>query len=318
VNSQAEILAALAEYDNYLICGHENPDPDSIGSMLAMYQYLTSIGKRAWMMSADPIPNYPWPNIDRILPVQELDFQAVVIVDCEPERTGRLLPLVEKAEVTINIDHHKGNPGSCTYNYIDTSQAATCMILYQLFQTGGVEFDYRFAQPLYAGIIGDTGGFRHANTTKEVFLAAAELTGHGAVPDQTAHVIYGSKPLELMRFLGYALAKLDTRHNRRLVWLALSNQDFVNFEVDPRQCDQLIEYVRMVEGSEIAILFREISPGVVRIGFRSRGIDIHQLAVHFGGGGHLLAAGAQLEGKLPEIVSEVIDTASRLLEGEAL
>lgn len=318
VNKQTELLAALAKYDRYLICSHENPDPDSIGSMLAMYQYLRRIGKKVWMMCADPIPDFPWPNMSRILPFQDIDYQTAIILDCEPERTGKLLPLIKKAEVTINIDHHKGNPGSCTINYIDPEQAATCMILYQLFKTAGIDLDYGIAQPLYAGIVGDTGGFRHANTTAEVFAAAADLTTCGAVPSVTAQVLFESKPLEFMQFLGYALAKLNTKHYRRLVWLALAEQDFAEFGMDPRWCDQLIDYVRMVKGCEVAILFREMAPGIVRIGFRSNSIDIHQLAVHFGGGGHLLAAGAQMEGELSAIVEEVINAASKLLEGEEL
>ena len=106
VNKQAELLAALAKYDRYLICSHENPDPDSIGSMLAMYQYLRRIGKKVWMMCADPIPDFPWPNMSRILPFQDIDYQTAIILDCEPERTGKLLTLVKKAEVAINIDKH--------------------------------------------------------------------------------------------------------------------------------------------------------------------------------------------------------------------
>lgn len=96
VNKQAELLAALAKYDRYLICSHENPDPDSIGSMLAMYQYLRRIGKKVWMMCADPIPDFPWPNMSRILPFQDIDYQTAIILDCEPERTGKLLPLIKK------------------------------------------------------------------------------------------------------------------------------------------------------------------------------------------------------------------------------
>jgi len=317
VNSLAEMVDVLRQYDNYLIVAHENPDPDSIGSMIAMYRFLQLIGKNARMICADPIPPYPWPNIEHIQASADTAFENVIILDCEPTRTGKLLPLIKQAKLSFNIDHHEGNGAYCDYNYIDTNQAATCMIIYQLLQVAGVTVDTQLAIALYAGIIGDTGGFRHANTTEDVFRVAADLVAHGANPNLTAQVIFESKPIEFMRFLGYALGKLQTGLNQRLVWLALTYEDFNRYGIDPRQSDQIIDYTRMVEGCEIAILFREVSPNMIRIGFRSRRMPIHQLAVQFGGGGHLLAAGASVAGPLDETVQKVIAAAAQLLEGDS-
>lgn len=316
VNNEERFLKALQRYDDYLICSHTNPDADSIGAMLAMYGYLKQLGKHAEMAVTDPVPDLPLPNIGQMGPVSARKYDHVIVLDCEPKRTGAIHPIIEKAIVTFNVDHHKDNPGTCTYNYIDTEQAATCMILYRLFKNAGADFNLELAQPLYAGIVGDTGGFRHANTTTEVFLAAADLTAQGVVPHLTAEAIFATKPLQLIRFLGYALTRIETRHDNRLVWLALSDQDFKRFNVDPSHCDQFIDYVRMVAGSEIVILFREIAPDVVRIGFRSRGLNIHQLAIKFGGGGHLMAAGAQVDSPLADTVEQVVAAASKLLEGD--
>lgn len=309
-------LDGLLANDNYLIIAHENPDPDSIGSMLAMYHLLTVLDKQAWMMCDDPIPNYSWPNIDQILPTQDVDFDNVIVLDCESERTGKLFQYITKAKFTFNIDHHKGNPGNCDFNLIDPDQAATCMVIYNLISQLNVEFVYELAQPLYAGIVGDTGGFRHSNSTQNVFLAAAKLVKYGAKPDVTAREIFGCKSLEFVKFIGYALGKLRTTKDDQLVWLALSQDDFLQFKVSPQKSDQLIEYARMVAGSKIVILFREVAPNQIRIGFRSNGINIHQLATKFGGGGHLLAAGATIEGELSESVEKVINAALELLEGE--
>jgi len=314
VSKEDQFLDALKRYDDYMICSHTNPDADSIGAMLAMYGFLQRLGKKAVMVVTDPIPDLPLPNIGQMQTSPDREYECVIVLDCEPKRTGDLVPLIAKAAVTFNVDHHKDNPGACTYNYIDTSQAATCMILYQMFKGTGAVLGSELAQPLYAGIVGDTGGFRHANTTTEVFLAAADLTAQGAVPHLTAEAIFATKPLELIRFLGYALTKIETMHNNRLVWLALSEQDFKQYGIDPSNCDQFIDYIRMVGGSEIVILLREVAPDVVRIGFRSRSLNIHQLALRFGGGGHLLAAGAQVNSPLAETVQRVIAAASELLE----
>ncbi|NMB39232.1 MAG: hypothetical protein GX994_06640 [Firmicutes bacterium] len=316
MNKLSAFIERLLAYDNYLIVGHENPDPDSIGSMLAVYGCLKTFGKKSWMISADPIPKYDWPNIEMILPAEEVEFENAIILDCEPKRTGKLYSFVQQAKFTFNIDHHKNNQGECDYNYIDVDQAATCMIIYDIVNHLGLDMSFEIAQPLYGGILGDTGGFRHQNTTSSVLLAAADLITHGARPDKTAREIFYSKPLEFIKFMGCALSKLKTSNNNQLVWLVLSYQDFTENGVNPQQCDQLIEYARMVENSEIVILFREILPNTIRIGFRSNNINIHQLAAHFGGGGHLLAAGAQLEGSLPDVVDLVITAAAKLLEGE--
>ncbi|NLM26047.1 MAG: bifunctional oligoribonuclease/PAP phosphatase NrnA [Firmicutes bacterium] len=316
VNSIDLFTQALLEKDNFLIVAHEHPDPDSIGSMLAMYHLLQVHGKKCWMMCADPIPAYNWPNIDQILPLTEIPFENAVILDCEAERTGKVYELISHAKHTFNIDHHRGNNGNCDYNLIDPEQAATCMIIYRLYQALDTELSYESAQPLYGGLVGDTGGFRHSNTSVEVLSAAAEFVKYGANPSQTSREIFESKSLEFIKFLGYALGKIQTSYSNRLVWLGISLSDFEKFNLTPEDADQLIQYVRMIRGSEITILFREVAPNEIRIGFRSHKIDIHQLAVKFNGGGHLLAAGAKLEGSLEQVMDRVIKAAEDLLEGE--
>lgn len=316
VNSLVRFGTALKKHDAFLIIAHENPDPDSIGSMLAMFQCLKLLGKKAWMISDDPIPNYSWPNIEKIVQSSNLDYKNVIVLDCEPDRTGSLKPLIERADVTFNLDHHEGNKGQCSYNYIDTKQAATCMIIYHLINHLQLQLSYELAQPLYGGIVGDTGGFRHANTSQEVFIAAADLVAHGACPSLTAREIFNSKTFNFVRFTGYALSKIEKSSDSKIVWLALSYSDFVNNVIDPQLCDQLIDYVRMVADTEIVILFREIKPNIVRIGFRSNQVNIRDLAVKYSGGGHVLAAGAQIEGELTQIVDNVVNSAGALLAGD--
>lgn len=316
VNSIGSFTEALLKNDNFLIVGHEHPDPDSIGSMLAMYHLLTELGKSCWMMSDDLIPDYDWPNIEKILPMEAMPFENAIILDCEPSRTGKMFSMLKQAKVTFNIDHHQGNPGNCNYNIIDPKQPATCMIIYDIFKALNVKLSYESAQPLYAGLVGDTGCFRHSNTSKKVFLAAAELVEHGASPNLTARAIFESKSLEFVRFLGFALGKIQTSFHQQLVWLGLSLADFKQFNLSPDDGDQLIQFVRMIRGSEITILFREVAPNEIRIGFRSHRIDINQLAKKFDGGGHLLASGAKQSGPLGQVMAKVIQAAEDLLEGE--
>ena len=312
-----ELGNLLQQRDHYLIVGHENPDPDSIGSMLGIYQCLRHLGKTCHMMCADALADLSWPNMDKITPFdQAIPYETAIVLDCEPNRTGILASLIKDAPFLINIDHHQGSAHSGDFNYVDTHQAATSMIIFSLAKELSIPISYPIAQPLYGGILGDTGGFRHSNTTTEVLLAAAELVANGARPADTAREIFECKPLEFLKFLGYALGKIQTSHNGRIAWVALSQQDFTTHDVDPANSDQLIQYVRMVAETEIAMLFREVAPLEIRIGFRSHRVNIHTLASHFGGGGHILAAGAKLNGTLPDVVEQVISSANLLLEGE--
>lgn len=316
MNNLSVFSQALLANDNYLIVAHENPDPDSIGSMLGLYHCLTALGKKCTMMSSDSLPRFSWPGMNLIQPYHNLEVENAIVLDCDPQRTGEIIKLVDRAKLSFNIDHHEGNPKTSDYNLVDSSQAATATLVYKLCCELGVEFSYEIALPLYGGIVGDTGGFRHANTNQEVFEISAQLMQYGIKPDVVAREIFASKSIDFVRFLGYALSKLQSRFDGKLVWLSISYKEFEDFKIAPEKADTLIEHIRIIDGNEISILLREVEPEKVRIGFRSNAVNIHQLAVHFGGGGHILASGARMEGSLAEVEKQVTTVASQLLEGE--
>lgn len=317
MNSLQEIVRHLQEHDGFIVVGHEGPDPDSLGSMLGLYFGLTKLGKECRVVSADPIPAYlSWPGLDKIEQLPEgfhPGESCVIVVDCEPQRTGAISPGVQEAKFLINIDHHERGRGIGDLVYVDSTEAATSVIIYRLLLELGVPLDRDIATVLYGGIVGDTGGFRHANTNSEVLTIAAQLLTYGVQPDQVAREIFSTQPLDFMRLLGFALSNLQTSVEGRLVWCALSSEDFQRFDVDPNNTDHLVSYVRMLDTAEIAMVLREVSPGVIRLGLRANKVDVGSLARHFGGGGHKLASGATLRGDFQEVVAEVIKTAEHYL-----
>ncbi len=316
VSSLVELAQTLVEHDNFLIVSHEHPDADSIGSMLGLFHTLSFLGKKCQLICDDPVPDYGWPGMECFRTMEEIQpFETAIVLDCEPSRTGKFVSILADASFLINIDHHQGNNAECSYQFVDPKQAATAMIVYKLVKLLGVPFSPEIAKSLYGGILGDTGGFRYSNTTYDVFLAAAELVTHGALPADTARELFECKSFEFLKILGFALSKIQLSTNKKIAWMALTCQDFHDFSVDPSDCDQLIQYARMVAGTEIAILFREVAPQEIRIGFRSHRVSIHTLASHFGGGGHLLAAGAKVEGMaLPAVIEAVLAQAHQVLE----
>lgn len=321
MNTLAEVAQFLREHDDYIIVGHENPDPDSIGSMLGLYYGLVQMNKRCRMVSADPIPKtLTWTGLELIEHIPEgIDAQdrCVIVLDCEPGRTGTIAPEVQKAKFLVNLDHHRRDRGIGHIVYVNPDEAATSTIVYHLLGELGVELNLQIATPLYGGIVGDTGGFRHANTSAEILAIAGKLLEYKVNPATVAREIFSSYSLNYLRMLGYALSKLETALNGRLVWLALTYEDFLKFDVSPEEADQFISYVRMLKTAEISMIFRETAPNQIRLGLRAYQIDIQKLASSFGGGGHKLASGARFEGELQTIIDKVVEAAKNyLITGE--
>ncbi len=321
MNSLLELASYLRDNDDYVLVGHERPDHDSLGSMLGLYFALRGLGKKCRLVSGDPpLANLSWPGLELIEHIPN-GFQpgesCVIVLDCEPERTGNLAQGVLAAKRLVNIDHHRRGRGRGDMVYVDPEEAATCVIIYRLLPKLSVQLTPQIATALYGGILGDTGGFRHANTTSEVLTIAAELLRYGLEPASLAREIFSSYPLNYLKFLGYALNKLETALEGRLVWTSVSLSDYHEFGVDPQQHDHLINHIRSVDTAEIAMVFREINAGEVRIGFRANEVDVGTLARLFGGGGHRLASGATRFGSLPDITAEIVEAASQyLITGE--
>lgn len=321
MNRLEQIAQFLHDHDDFIIVGHEGPDPDSLGSMLGLYFGLTKLGKRCRTVSADPLPPYlSWPGLDQI-EFRGEEFSpgesTVIVVDCEPQRTGAISSGVLQAKRLVNIDHHQRGRGVGDLVYVAPEEAATSVIIYRLLSKLGISLDKEIATALYAGIVGDTGSFRHANTNSEVLRIAGELMDFGLEPARIAREIFAMQPLGFLRLLGFALSNLQTAQDGKLVWMSVSYGDFLRYGVDPEATDHLVTYARMLDSAEIAMVFREVSPGLVRLGLRANNVDVAALARHFGGGGHRLASGATLHGDLEELVSTVTSTAERyILTGE--
>ncbi len=321
MNSLQEVADYLVDQDDFIVVGHENPDPDCLGSMLGLYFGLTQLGKGCRVVSGDPVPqDLSWPGLDVIEHIPtgfSAGTSCVIVVDCEPERTGSISEGVKSAQKLVNIDHHQRGRGSGDIVYVNPAEAATVIIIYRLLRLLEVAFDDSIATALYGGILGDTGGFRHANTNSEVLFIAGELLKFDINPSALAREIFSSQPLEFLKLLGAALSDLQTAQGGQLVWMEVSYEQFQAFGADPKMSDHLVSFARMLDTAEIAMVFRETSPGEIRIGLRANHLDVGSLARHIGGGGHKLASGATIKGELHEVSARVVQIAEHfLLTGE--
>jgi phosphoesterase RecJ-like protein len=231
-----------------------------------------------------------------------LDFSVL-------NRVNELGELIRQSSAfVVNIDHHQDPEDFAQFRLWSTAAAATCELVYELIVELGDKnlIDKHIAACLYAGIMTDTGGFRHPNTTKNVHLVVAELLEAGANATAIANLIYDSNSLNRLKFIGFALTKrLVVREDLHLAYFKISKKDLKKYQSQTGDTEGLVNYALSLDGVKLAALFSEREDGV-KISFRSS-VDVAVnkfAAAHFGGGGHKNAAGGKSSSSLKKTVAQ--------------
>lgn len=310
----AQVAKALKQANNIIITAHVHPDGDSLGSMLALFQYLSLYGgKTVQMVLDDDIPRmYKFlPGISKIVkPIEvSINHDLLVVLDASDlERVGEA-SLGLKAPI-LNIDHHVSNTKFADFWYINDKAAATGEIILDLLNMENVLITPEIAICLYTAIATDCGFFRYANTTEHTHQCAAQLIRCGVKP----HIVSESletKPFESIRNTLEVLKTLELHYDGKIATISIEQSE--NDRAD--NIDGLINYPRNIEGVEIAVMFKFTEQDLARVSFRSKTVDVSKLALSFGGGGHLRAAGCTVHGTVDEIKEKVISAAVKLLGG---
>lgn len=295
-----KIINELKDAKTIGISGHVRPDGDCVGSVMALYLYLKKVLPDAQVdvyleKPADIFQCIQ--DIDKICSDFKTDirYDAFLALDCNAERLGDAEPIFEKAGKRINIDHHISNSGCGDINVIEPHRSSTCELLYGLLEED--EIDEEIAKALYIGIVHDTGVFRYSNTSPETLELAAKLIKFGfdfpKLIDETFYEktyvqsqIMGRAILESIRFLdGKCIVSMVDR----------KMMDF--YQVEASDLDGIVNQLRIVKGVECAIFMYEVKPMEYKISMRSNGaVDVAEIAMKFGGGGHVRAAGCTMNG----------------------
>ncbi|HOP54384.1 MAG TPA: bifunctional oligoribonuclease/PAP phosphatase NrnA [Bacillota bacterium] len=312
-----EIVSHLKRADRILLLCHVSPDGDCIGSLLALGRALLKLGKDVSMASEDRVPA----NLEflmepgEILRTEEVSgsFETAVAIDSGD--LGRLgdvgTRLFQQAEVKINIDHHNSNPHYGDLNLVEAGRAATGEIILELILHLGLEIDAALAEPLYAAILSDTGGFRFANTTKDTLSKAALLVERGARPNFVSRQIYENKPLGYFKMLALAFKRFTVVDQICYTWITYT--EMAEFGLDFEVSEELSTFARMLENTKMSLVFKEKEEGLVKVSLRSQnGYDVSKLAERFGGGGHKQAAGCTINASLDEAISLVLAAAKEV------
>lgn len=289
--------------DVTLVC-HVAPDGDALGSMLALARGLRGLGKRTTCSWGDtrwvPPASYDWlPGIDLVVPPAEVaaTTDLLVVLDTgSRDRLGVLAPLADSAGGVVVVDHHVHNQGLGGVHLVDTAAAATAVLVEELLRRLGVRCDEAMATCLYVGVVTDTGSFRHPVTTPAVHGVAARLLAAGVRPDRVAERLWGSRPFGAVRLFGAALSRLvldrEAAGGLGLVWTSTTSADLVEFGVDLDAVEAVIDLVRQSAEADVAMVCKQDVDGSYRVSLRSRGgVDVGEVCLDLGGGGHRLAAG---------------------------
>lgn len=311
------VLAELRGGERFLLTTHQGPDGDALGSMLAMHEILTGLGKDAVMFLDER--EFPLPVEYRFLPLGEVLHEpsgdiadrTVVFLDCgniDRMPVGRL----REGRRILNIDHHHDNTRFGDLNLVDVGASSTAEIVFEICGLLGARLTPSIAQALYVGLITDTGQFMYENTDARTHRVAAALIEAGVDVNGTFRLLYERVPEAKLRLTSRALGNLDRRLDGSLSMTYIAAGDYESTGADETLTEGIIDFVRAIEGTAVAAVVRDRPEGrgeARKVSLRSTdgSVDVSAIARRMGGGGHPRAAGFstdQTYDELAEMLSE--------------
>ena len=316
-----EMLSALQNANSILLCTHVAPDGDAIGSTLAMGLALEALGKRVTLACADPVPAQFLflPGADRFVQPPALkgqSYDAALAIDAaDRERVGACGEAFDAAKVTLQMDHHPGNPRYADYNAVDGEAAAAGCVVRRALRALHIPLSRETALCLYCAISTDTGNFCFRNTSAEAFSIMAEVMETGLDLPEAARKIHLLREEPHVRLLGRALNTLRFFAAGKCACMTLTQADYQAARALPEHNTQIINYAMNIPGVEMCYLAEEREQGFVKTSLRCQPPrDVSVIARKFGGGGHVFAAAFRCEGSLAEVCSALEQEMLRQLE----
>jgi phosphoesterase RecJ-like protein len=299
---------------NVLITTHTRPDGDACGSVIAIHHALTALGKQVKLLFLSEIPEWyeslfadNVPILGRDVTVDQLmqgrfaEPDLIIIIDTNSysQLPGLEAYLKQNDKPVLIIDHHLSADGLGDVELIDTSAAATGLIVHDLFDFANWPVTEEIAHALFVAVAADTGWFRFTNTDSRTLRDCGCLIDAGANPSQIYHELYQNFSHQRFKLMAAMLNSLELSFDGRFAAVQLSKQDFERTGAARKDTENLIDECRRMPTVEVTALFVELKDGRIRCSLRSKGaVDVRQIAQKFDGGGHQMAAGTFLPAPL--------------------
>lgn len=298
-----ETAQFLRERDHYVILTHRRPDGDTLGSAAALCLLLRKIGKTAHVLhNPEAFPRLSWLVDDLSREVPE-EGDCLISVDVASDD---MLPKAFKQyqnHITLRIDHHGASTSFTEFEHVDPASASCAEILYDLAVEMGVELDRELAEAVYVGASTDTGCFRFANTTGHTLRTAAACVEAGARTFLLNQELFETNTLARLKIQAWMIDHLKLLKNGTLALAVIPRAVELELGATEDDMDNISSIPRTVVGVKVAATLRESPEGDVKLSVRAvPGYDATKLAVQFGGGGHVGAAGAHIRMTLDKVL----------------
>jgi phosphoesterase RecJ-like protein len=317
------LLEFIDQHDCFYILGHREPDGDCIGSQLSLASMLQGMGKRVHVLSSGPF------NRIEILPFEsrfksevpaERDFErtAALVLDCSSmSRIGNIAERMPNIPAAF-IDHHATGGAPGPYDWLDDSASAVSAMILVLMETMGHVPTKDEAELLFFGLSTDTGFFRHLDEHgSETFRIASRLVDAGVSPKRVFMAINGGRTLASRRMLGELLLRVQPYYEGRLLvsWVTIDDQQ--KYGMSSRDSDLLYQLMMGIVDCEVCFVVKQETDDMCTVGLRSRdSVNVAKIAERYGGGGHRLAAGLSMNGKVEKVVHTLVEAFSEVFSDE--
>ena len=290
-----------------LLFAHSGPDGDTAGSVLAFKEYLEMIGKKADIACLDPLPPFLETLTAHIFEAPEhLDLKSYdAAIGCDSVERGfhNILPELPENTATVIIDHHPDITIAADVVIIDARRSSACEIVYEYLSSQKAHISKSIATYLMIGILSDTGNFQHANTSSRVMEISSDLMKRGASVSKIIEATFANKKLSTLKLWGRAFEKAKINPINGLITTVLTQEDIEECSASTEDIGQVASILNTVPGTKFSLVLSERDKGVIKGSLRSeeyKGVDVSKIAHLFGGGGHKLASGFEIHGKIVE------------------
>lgn len=306
------------------ITGHIRPDGDCVGATMALWQFLKKTKEDA---QVDVILQKPSPVFSCVMGVDQICedhsasdaseefapkeqvYDVFFICDSIPERTGEGAHLAQLAKMTVNIDHHISNEGCGKHNYIVKDASSTCELVYDLLLEADPKqkyMDAELAKTIYMGMVHDTGVFQYSNTAPKTLRMAADLISYGFDFSKLIDETFYEKTYVQNQIMGRAMLESFRFMDGKCIVSMVDRKTMAFYGADSKDFEGIVNQLRIIKGVECAIFMYETGTQQFKISMRSNGaVDVAKVATYFGGGGHVRAAGCNMNGTFHDVINNL-------------
>lgn len=301
----------LAQAGTIAVAGHIRPDGDCAGSCLGVYNYIKTYFPHIKPdLYLEPIPNiFKFMNYAQEIKSdfsEEKTYDLMIVLDCgDVSRLGGAAKYFHSAAHTICVDHHISNQSFAEHNYIFPNASSTCELVFELLPYERINKE--IAECLYTGMVHDTGVFAYSCTSKKTMETAGRLMEKGINFPKIIEETFFTKTYNQNRIMGLALLKSVLHFNGACISSVITKEEMQKYDVLPKHLDGIVSQLRSTKDVEAAVFLYETEDGEFKVSTRSKErVDVSVIAMKFGGGGHVRAAGFSQKGEPEEIVSAVL------------